>query len=241
MKKILSIVFIIIIMQPFVSHGNGLLKINTSIKPPFSTEQENGFFDLLLAELFTRTGIQIDLIRLPPERALQMANEGLSDGEIPRISGLSSMYPNLIEIEEPVINYYFVAFKHKDDEPLELCWEKLAGKSVGFVIGWKIYENNVPKSAIITRVTSPAQLFKLLDAKRISLALYERYAGRHLIEANNYKNFEECNQPLAVRPMHLYLNKKHQNLAGVLSKELKEMKRDGSWQKIASLTLEKSK
>lgn len=239
MKSLLFALFSLIILQTSLCHGAENLKINTSIKPPFSTEEENGFFDILVNELFARLGFRVDLVRLPAERALQMANEGLSDGDIPRISGLSSLYPNLIEIEEPVVDYYFVAFSHKNLMPLEFCWEKMAGKRVGFIIGWKIYENLVPKSAKVIRVASPDQLLKLLEGKRIDVALYERYAGRYLIESNNYQGLEECSPPLAVRPMHLYLNKKHQNLAAPLSRELKKMKRDGSWQKIASFTLEK--
>ncbi len=238
-NKLFISLFVLIILQPFFCHGSEVLRINTSIKPPFSTEQEDGFFDLLLRELFTRIGVQVDLVRLPAERALQMADEGLSDGDIPRISGLESLYPNLIKVGEPVIDYYFVAFGHKKEIPLELSWKKLAGKDVGFIIGWKIYENNVPKSANIIRASSPGQLFKLLDGNRINVALYERYAGKHLIESDNFKDLEECRPPLAVRPMYLYLNKKHKNLADALSKELKKMKVDGSWQRNASLTLEK--
>ncbi len=239
MKRLLPVLFILIILQPLLCHSYEILKINTSIKPPFSTEQENGFFDLLLNELFTRIGVQIDLVRLPAERALQMANEGLSDGDIPRISGLNTLYTNLIEVKEPIIDYYFVAFNHKSETPQELQWEKLAGKNVGFIIGWKIYESNVPKSANIIRIASPDQLFKLLDGNRIETALYERYAGRHLIKTYKYKGIEECSTPLAISPMYLYLNKKHQDLADILSKELKKMKIDGSWQRIAALTLGK--
>lgn len=216
------------------------LKINTSIKPPFSTEQGSGFFDLLIAELSARVGVHIELARLPAERALQMVNDGLSDGDLPRISGLSSTYPDLIEVKEPVIDYHFVAFKHKEYKSKSVCWEKLKDKNVGFIIGWKIYEKKVSTSASVTRVSSPAQLFKVLNSRRIDVALYERYAGRYQIQSQNYLELEECKYVLAVRPMHIYLNKKHEKLADVFSEELKEMKNDGSWDKIALRTLKRS-
>lgn len=218
--------------------GREELKINTSIKPPFSTAQKDGFFDLLIPELLGRAGVKVKLVRLPPERALQMANDGLSDGELPRIAGLEKKYPNLVQIAEPVIDYTFSAFSHKQDEPLSLCWKKLAGKSVGFIIGWKIYEKNVPATARVTKAKTPSQLFELLNSKRIEVALYERYAGKYIIKSNDYSNLEECKTPLAVRPMYLYMHNKHSDLSGLLSEELKKMKNDGSWQKIFSQTLE---
>ena len=213
-----------------------MIRINTSIKPPFSTLAQDGFFDLLVKELFARIDIQVELIRLPAERALQMADDGYSDGEIPRIGGLSEQYPNLIAVSEPVIDYNFVAFVRKPAHE-RMSWQRLAGEDVGIIIGWKIYEERVPATAKITRVASPAQLLDLLSAGRIKFALYERYAGYHLLKEYHHNDMVECLPPLAVRPMFLYLHKKHAALIKPLATALRRMKEDGSWQRIAVQTL----
>lgn len=237
MRCKLLISLILIIFFPFSGYCNAVLKINTSIKPPFSTEDERGFFDLLLKELFKRVDLGVELVRLPAERALQMADEGYSDGEVPRIAGLGKRYPNLIEIGEPVIHYNFVAFTHDGLDMNGCSWEKLSGKEVGYIIGWKIYEKNVPHTATIVRVSQPSQLIELIHGRRIDVGLYERYAGWHLIRANGYTNIVECSKPLAVRPMHLYLHRRHLEIADRVALALKEMKKDGSWQYIFSNTL----
>jgi len=212
------------------------LKINTSIKPPFSTERQDGFFDLLLPELFARVGVQIELIRLTSERALKMADEGISDGEVPRIGGLTALYPNLLQVPEPIIDYNFVAFMRKPAST-DMSWEKMKGKNVGLIIGWKIYEANVPESALITKVTSQPQLLEMLNSARIQIALYERYAGNYQIATNHYE-LEEARPPLAVHPMYLYLHQRNAKLVEPLAEALRQLKQDGTWQKIATETLE---
>lgn len=216
--------------------GAETLKINTSIKPPFSTAAQDGFFDRLLSELFGRIGVDFELIRLPTERALQMANDGFSDADLPRISGLEKKYQNLIEVPEPVIDYNFVAFMR---EPTwqDISWQKLKKQRVGLIIGWKIYEKNVPLSAERTLANSPQQLFQLLSHDRVRVALYERYAGKYLVKTSGLKKIVEAQPPLAVRPMHIYLNRKNEALSEIISAELRKMKADGSWQQIVNETL----
>ncbi len=212
------------------------LTINTSIKPPFSTEQQDGFFDQLLAELFRRAGYEAVLSRLPAERALLMVNEGYSDADVPRVAGLEKKYPNLIRVPEAVINYEFTAFMRHPVET-ELTWQGLEQKQVGMIIGWKIYENNVPKNSRISRVSKPQQLFKLLFGNRVDIILYERYAGMEIIARNNYTDLAACRPPLAVKPMYLYLHRRHAALVAPLAELLREMKVDGTWQRIAAVTL----
>lgn len=67
--------------------------------------------------------------------------------------------------------------------------------------------------------------------------LYERYAGHYLIQSSGFRNIYECSPPLAVRPMFLYLNKKHAALVPRIAKTLKEMKADGTLKAIRSKTL----
>ena len=176
------------------------------------------------------------MIRLPAERALQMADDGYSDGDVPRIGGLSKQYPHLVAVPEPVIDYNFVAFARKPAAQ-QMDWQLLAGRNVGIIIGWKIYEENVPGTAQVTRVAAPGQLLDLLSAERIDFALYERYAGYHLLKSHDYADLVECSPPLAVRPMFLYLHKKHAELIKPLAIELRRMKEDGSWQRLAAQTL----
>lgn len=212
-----------------------VLKVNTSIKPPFSTKAQTGFIDLLIKELGRRMGWEMELVRQPPERALLSANAGFSDIELPRIGGLQKTYPNLIQIEEKVIDYHFVAFS-RFKKPLP-SWDGLIGERVGYLIGWKIFESNVSDSAAITKLRRPDQLFEMLDQGRIDVALYERYAGWARIRSQGYDSIKECEPPLATRPMYMYIHASRKNLADAITHHLRAMKADGTYQQLSARTL----
>ncbi len=239
MKPLSSVVLFLVFL--FLPAGGALsevpLKINNSIKPPFSTKDETGFLDLLVKELFGRLGRKVEFIRLPSERALMFANSGKSDGEVPRIAGLGNKYPNLIRVPEKVLDYDFVAFSRGRCEGGS--WDSLSGRSVGFIIGWKIFENNVPETVPVLRLTSPLQLFTLLQRNRVDTVLYERHAGQHIIENEGFADITECDRPLAVKPMYLYLHKSLSGLALKAAEALAEMKRDGTYERILKKTLGK--
>lgn len=232
-----AMVAVLVLTVCWGGHGfaNEPLKVNTSIKPPFSTREETGFFDLLMKELGQRMDFPFVLVRQPPERALHSVNEGLSDIELPRVAGLEKVYPNLVQVEEKIIDYSFVAFSRMAGE--QMSWDRLAGKDVGYLLGWKIFENNVPAEADVTKLTKPGLLFDMLAAGRIDVALYERYAGWNSIRSNNYGSIKECGPPLAVKPMFIYLHKQHAHLGPAISRHLRSMKSDGTYERIMKQTL----
>lgn len=211
------------------------LKVNTSIKPPFSTRDQTGFFDLLLKELGKRLDRPVELVRLPPKRALRSINNGLSDAELPRIAGLEMKYSNLVRVEEKVIDYNFVAFSRVERD--ETSWGDLAGKRVGYLIGWKIFEDNIPAQANACKLTKPELLFNMLSKGRIDVALYERYAGWNNIQIHQHSGINEWKTPMAIKPMFLYLHKKHAALAPVIDRHLRQMKSDGTYRRIMKQTL----
>lgn len=235
MKAFHAYFFALILLLPSVGIADDALRVNTSIKPPFSNVEQTGFFDLIIKELSRRLDLKMDLVRLPPERALVSADQGISDMELPRIAGMENKYPNLVMVEEKVIDYLFVAFTRKR---LEVnCWDKLSDKRVGYLIGWKIFESNVPASPLITRLRKPEHLFKMLNKGRIDVGLYERYAGWNIIETEGFKGLEECPKPLAQKPMYIYLHKSRAELSPLIANALRDMKKDGTYQQILKKTL----
>ncbi|SOB59033.1 conserved exported protein of unknown function [Pseudodesulfovibrio profundus] len=227
-RSVVVVLFVVLVLP--VSGNAGALQVNTSIKPPFSTVDETGCIDQLLKELGKRLDQQINLVRLPPERALIVINEGKSDMELPRIAGLEKKYPNLVMVPEKVLDYHFVAFsrtKTKYDS-----WDDLKGMRVGYIIGWKIFEKNVPPEADVTKLRQPLQLMEMLEQGRIDVALYERAAGQHIIHEKGFTTIETFCTPLADRPMYLYMHNKHADIVPVVASHLRAMKEDGTYSKI---------
>lgn len=212
-----------------------VLRINTSIKPPFSTVDHTGFFDLLLMELGKRIGCEIEVVRLPAARALMYVNEGRSAGEVPRIAGMEKKFPNLMVVKEKVVDYNFVAFGRG---PLKISsWGDLNGKRVGYLTGWKIFDTNVPLGADVTRLRKPHLMFEMLREGRLDVVLYERYAGWNILRDLGVDSIMEIQPPLAVRPMYMYMHNSFGHLVPKVSKALADMKSDKTYGKVYEMTL----
>lgn len=207
------------------------LRVNTSIKPPLSTREQDGALDVLVKELFDRVGRAVRLVRLPAERAMRSVNEGTSDAELPRVAGLEKKYPNLVMVPERIIDYAFVGFTRDPDVAVQR-WEDLVRYDVGAITGWKIYEKNVPAEADTLWVRNIDRLFSLLGRGRVEVALHERYAGGHVARTLGLQGVRELEPPLAVRPMYLYVHDSHRDLVPGLAAALRAMKADGTWERI---------
>lgn len=211
------------------------LKVGTSIKPPYSTRDEDGFLDRLLKELFIRVGTPFTIVRQPAARALMSANQGLVDMELPRIIGIEKQYPNLVMIPEPVVEYAFVAFA-REGCPTRIDWNTFNHLPVGLLRGWKIYERILLPETMHRYANKPEQLLRMLVHKRVDVALYERNAGRFLLRKNNI-HAHEMKPPYKMVPMYIYIHEAHRDMLPLLTKTLREIKADGTYARLAAETL----
>jgi len=213
------------------SYAENSIRLNTTGQPPLNSKDKNGFMDRVAQQAFAHINIRLKTTQLPAERGLINANSGLEDGEMSRINGLTKTYPNLIPVPEKIMDWEFVAFSKKDIN-LDKGWNSLANHSVALINGWKILENNVPKSSDIVKVKNPTQLFSLLERSRTDVVLFEKWGGLALIKKKNLKGIRLISPILAKREMHIYLHKKHHKLIDPLNKALIEMKSNGQYQDI---------
>lgn len=213
-----------------------VLVLNTTGNPPLNTADQTGFVDLVITEAFHRIGVIIQSVKLPAERGLLNANQGIEDGEMLRISGLSKIYTNLIMVPEKIMDGRFVGFSKKSID-LSAGWNALTDYSVVFVNGWKIMERNVPPKTNIVKVRSADLLFPMLELDRADIALYEEWGGLYLLAKTHSKKIKELKPPLASRKLYMYLNKKHQALVPLVTHVLKQMKADGSYQALVDRIL----
>ena len=207
------------------------LVFNSTGQPPLNTKNGQGFIDEVIREVIQHTGYQLQIQILPAERALHSLNAGLIDGEMSRIKGLKTLYPNLIRVPEKIMDWEFVVFSKK---PIDLShgWQSLAGKNIAYITGWKILEKNIPDTAITTKVKNSEQLFKLLDRDRVDFIIYEHWGGQYLLKKLSSNNIHLRTPALIKKEMYIYLYKKHSNIIDKLSNALKQMKQDGRYQQL---------
>jgi polar amino acid transport system substrate-binding protein len=206
------------------------LIINNTNEAPLTTDSRDGFVDIIATEAFRRAGANLDLVKLPAERGLLSANDGLVDGDLTRITGLEKLYPNLVRVEEKLVDWEFVAYSKNPDMRSEL--QSIRMRVVGHITGWKIYEQALEGAPQVVSINGPEQLFHLLDRDRIEVALYARWMGQAHIKRLGLDGIVQLSPPLAVREMFIYLHRDHVELAGKIANALRELKREGFYQRV---------
>jgi polar amino acid transport system substrate-binding protein len=211
-------------------------ELTTSMTSPLSKEDQAGFYDQVLLEVFRRVEQPIHITHLPTERSITNANLGITDGEFPRISGLDSIYHNLIKVPEKLDDFEFVAFTWRTDIQVT-DWSSCKPYNVAIVRGWKILEANLADVKSLTRVKNQDILFALLADRRTDIVVYSRFEGQEMIRKLGLQSIRVIETPLAKREMFLYLNIKHQPMVPVIAEQLRNMKNDGTYNSILKKTL----
>ncbi|MGB0129160.1 MAG: transporter substrate-binding domain-containing protein [Rhodocyclaceae bacterium] len=183
---------------------------------------------------FRRLGMDFKLVSLPSERSLTSANLGEVDGEGLRVAGLENQYPNLIQVPERYVRISFVAFAKDATINLDNGWDSLKPYRVAFITGWKMFEANASGAKIVNKVDKAEQLFQMLDSGRVDLALYTKADGVSLVRNLGLSAIAPVSPALKDVDMYLYLNRKHAALVPKLAQVLREMKADGTYNRILS-------
>jgi polar amino acid transport system substrate-binding protein len=213
-----------------------VIVLNTGVGRPYAMTDGSGFIDKLVAEAFRRIGRKARVQTYEAsERAMINADNGIDDGTALRIKGLEAQYPNLLRVGEKVIDNDFVAYSLRYNFPTS-DWNSLAPYHVAYILGWKVFERNLPASVSVTKVKDPPQLFSLLRQDRTDVILYERWQGLWRAQEQGLA-VHALEPPLARQEMFIYLHRKHADLVPGVERTLAEMKRDGSYQRIFDATL----
>lgn len=214
----------------------GPLRINTGVGAPYIQADHKGFLDRLMPEIFRRIGIDAQAVGYAAsERAMINANNGIDDGMAMRIKGLEATYPNLVRVEEKIIDNDFVAYSihHRFDTT---GFDTLKPYQVGYIIGWKVFEAPLRSNPAVTLVQDANQLFTLLEKDRTDVVLFERWQGNWLVRERGIPA-RLLLPPLVTTEMYMYLHKKHAHLLGRVTEALRAAKADGSYRRIHEQTL----
>jgi len=204
------------------------LTINTGWYPP-----ERELVKEILDELFARTNIDYTLQQLAPERAIKNANLGLDDGDAVRIFEVVKIFPHLRRVNEHFFTAAFSVFYINKSLSVETV-DDLRNKRVAIVNGTKIVEKFVKKNKFTQaeKTLNYEEAFLKLLSKEVSIVILNRRPALSAIKKMHLeKVIIEHKPPLIQKKMYLYLHNKHEKLIPSLEKSLKQMKRDGSYQK----------
>ncbi len=211
--------------------GGAAFRIGISLLPPLTTEDCSGKLNRLLLEWGRRAGLDVEFSYQPAGRSILSVNEGALDAEMPRVAGLEKRYPNLVPVPEKVLDYAFVAFTRQRDVFVE-TWDALGLYEVGAIVGWKFFEEHLPRYTHVTWVRDTKALFEMLARGRVDVALHEHHTGCECARSMGLSDVRELSPPLAVLPHYLYVHRRHAALVPALAEALRAMKADGSYEGI---------
>jgi polar amino acid transport system substrate-binding protein len=210
--------------------------LNTGVRAPWTATDRSGFLDKVVAEAFRRLGRRAEIVVYESaERAMLNADSGVDDGAAMRVRGIEKEYPNLIRVDEKVVDNEFVAYAASARFSTD-SYADLRPYSIAYIVGWKVFERNLGPDFAVTVVQDADQLFNLLAAGRVDVALYERWQGAAYLHDKGIKA-ELLSPPLARVEMFMYLHRKHAHLAAPVADALRAMKADGAYERILQATL----
>lgn len=185
----------------------------------------------ILEKVYTKAGIHFSWQALPTRRSLVEANAGAYDGEIARIPGASSQYPNLIAVPTPIMaikgHVYTVNVKRDIRS-----WQDLRGLHVAIVRG-ELYAEMGTKNTERTLVKDYRQLFQLLLNGRTDVVIgIDTEAEYNIAKYFPGKGIHSIGESVFSAPLHHLVNKKNADLIPRLNRIIRAMRDDGSLARI---------
>ncbi len=216
------------------------IRLTSGVRAPYFLPNQKGFLEQLVPEIFRRIGVSAEVVQYDASaRANINANTGIDDGVAMRVKGLDKNFPNLLRVEEKIIDNEFVAYSLTANIATP-SFETLRPYQVGYITGWKVFDDAILPGTGVTHVSNADQLFSLLANGRADVVLFERWQGQYILQQRKLQA-HLLQPPLVRAEMFLYLNKKHAHLLAPAAKALQAMKADGSYQRIFVQTLGGSK
>lgn len=230
--------FIILTLVPGAFPRSGTVAAAPPDERPrmvFSSFPSDGMSELfrrVLTEAYAELGYMVAIWKLPAERALILANDGMVDGEAARVPVIEKDCPNLVRVPTPIyINRIAVLTKRTDYDP-SMGFEGLAGYRLSVRNGYKFLEKATMGMDRHT-VSSYEKLLALLESDRVDFGLAEYFDILPTLAEVPLEGVKVLDKPLAINPMYHYLHRKHEKLVPKINAVLRRMDAQGRMEAIA--------
>lgn len=184
----------------------------------------------VMEEAYARIGVDVEFRDFSAAEALQQSNGGAVDAELQRIDGISSRFPNLVQIPIPINLIVGVAYSRKYRFPVA-GWHSLRPYRVGIVQGILFAEVNT-FGMEVQSYGSYLELAEALDREEVDVAVMTRIEGRSVLNRMGLEDIAEMDGVLESQFLYHYVNRKRSDLVDRLMPVLKEMLTSGQIRRI---------
>lgn len=177
-----------------------------------------------LEEAYTRAGLLVEFVELPHKRSLTFANDGVLDGDVARISGLETTYPNLRRVKFKVTSFNGVALVLDKKDIFAYRKSLLDSYRVGGILGI-VWVEKVMNGRPYEQVKGHDILFRMLLEGRVDILLSSELQARRIIESDKalYGHVRILKPNVMELPLFHYVNKQNEDIIPLLESALKAM------------------
>lgn len=179
----------------------------------------------VLEEAYRELEIQFTVKPYPGQRALKIADSGHTDGDLYRITGIETEFPNLLVVPV-VINWFDAMVLAKNHDFTVNGWESLKPYTVGCQRGIKFAEEG---TLGLNRffVNDNLKLYELLDKGRFDIAVVSRLNSLRRLGQIDIKGLRLLEPPIKRYELYHYLHRRNRHLIPELTNVLKAMEDAG--------------
>jgi len=196
------------------------LRLGTYDRVHLAWPKEVGWVHQAAANL----GYNVQLVNLPPMRALEMSASGDLDGELLRQPSAVTSYPSLLQVSVPLIRFeYWVMIPEDKICPAtvaEVKWLKPVG-----VLGMKFNDDIYSQSAVgFEQSINVKAAMRMLSAGRADFFVAPNKTIVFAKASSLGVELKPClSQPFMSRDAFLFLHEKHRHIIPAFERELRAL------------------
>lgn len=199
------------------------------VRNELATEQN--IAALVLEEVYRREGLVTRSSPLPATRANALALAGEVDGEVGRIQAYAEKNPTLLQVKPALYYLETVAFARKGVKVTNR--DSLAPYRVGVVRGIEHARMAAAMAKRIEAVGTYEQMFQMLDAGHIDVAIDSGVNGKRVLHKLGLKDIQAAGTLARLELFHL-LHPRQALVADKIGKQIKLLKETGELDKLVS-------
>ena len=230
--KTYPLLILALVLQLSVVHAKEFV-FATHVKPPSSDLTTQ-----LYTELFKRMGHTFKMKLLPGVRVLIAVNKGQYDGDGNRVNNLKTIAKENLDnyrlVNEPIVTQALVMVTLASRNVPSPSYDEANTGRVAYLRGSKRIRKNVFAENRVP-VNSPNQALNMLLAKRAESAIFFKLMANDIFRKDikhKYKSIVVHAKPVDLFLLYPYVHKSNEALIPEMENTLREMKKDGTYQKI---------
>ena len=194
------------------------LQIATSLNQSALSNQ----IEQQLQRAYGRLGYQMQVVRLPAGRSLQMTERGLYDGELFRIDGVQHEFSQLRQVPVQLASIELLAFVRTEQKNELRDWVLKKQVRVGFVRGFRL-ASQLQYAGHPVPVTTLEQAVGMLVQGKIDVLLEDQQSVQSVLPAKTEQaGISMLPGTLARAGLYHYLHQRHSALVQPLATVLKK-------------------